>query len=232
MKTQILSSIAIILALTTPSKAQERRPDLPYGKAERIEATRNAQLQRSREASLTAQHKARDVGQAETRNARDRDLAFMAVWAALDPEVKGKANARELAERISRQPEWKNQTRSQRIATVSAFITEYPTIRETRQQLTMDTALEESDADFPEKPNVFVLASSVKPLELTLFPETEVPDAFTINRRFNWANPHGQWMNQILKDIDAAKQAGDTKAYETLTKRYTTWAEQYLRKDR
>ena len=28
---------------------------------------------------------------------------------------------------------------------------------------------------------------------------------------FNWEKPHGQWMNQMLKDIDAAKAAGTPK---------------------
>ncbi len=51
-------------------------------------------------------------------------------------------------------------------------------------------------------------------------------------RRFNWKPPHGQWMNQMLKDIDAAKAAGDVETYESLTNRYAAWAEQYLRDDR
>ena len=62
------------------------------------------------------------------------------------------------------------------------------------------------------------------------FPSSEVPDLFTINRRFNWKKPHGQWMNQMLKDIDAAAESGDTDSYEALTARYSAWAEQYLRR--
>jgi hypothetical protein len=57
------------------------------------------------------------------------------------------------------------------------------------------------------------------------------PDLFTINRLFNWDDPHGQWMNQLLKDIDAAKKTGDTERYTALTERYSAWAEKYLRRD-
>jgi hypothetical protein len=58
---------------------------------------------------------------------------------------------------------------------------------------------------------------------------TEV--AITINHLFNWDKPYGQWMNQHLKDIDAAKKAGDTERYNSITERYSTWAENYPRRD-
>jgi hypothetical protein len=74
------------------------------------------------------------------------------------------------------------------------------------------------------------LAASVQAPAIAAFPEAEVPDLFTINRRFHWNKPHGQWMNQMLKDIDAAKAAGDSEAYEALAARYSAWAEQYLRR--
>ena len=56
-------------------------------------------------------------------------------------------------------------------------------------------------------------------------------DPFTIKLQFIWSEPHGQWMRQLLKDIAAAKAAGDTDTYNTLTARYTAWAEKYLRSD-
>jgi hypothetical protein len=75
------------------------------------------------------------------------------------------------------------------------------------------------------------LAATVKPLPITVLAEPTVPDLFTINRLFKWDKPHGQWMNQMLKDIEAAQKAGDVETYNTLAARYSTWAEKYLRKD-
>ena len=46
----------------------------------------------------------------------------------------------------------------------------------------------------------------------------------------DWESPHGEAMNTLLKDIAAAKEAGDTNTYERLTQRYATWAEKYLRR--
>ena len=115
----------------------------------------------------------------------------------------------------------------------------------------MDAALGEPAAAFPARPDTAALArvltatpaeipalraagepvhlaSAVRPPDIAGYPAAEVPDLFTINRRFHWAKPHGQWMNQLLKDIDAAKVAGDTATYEALTARYAAWAEQYL----
>ena len=56
-------------------------------------------------------------------------------------------------------------------------------------------------------------------------------DPFTLKLQFIWSEPHGQWMRQLLKDIAAAKAAGDTETYNTLTARYSAWAEKYLRRD-
>lgn len=58
-----------------------------------------------------------------------------------------------------------------------------------------------------------------------------MPDLFTINRPFNWDKPHGRWMEQMVKDIETTKKAGDVEAYYTLTARYTAWAEKCLRRD-
>jgi hypothetical protein len=56
-------------------------------------------------------------------------------------------------------------------------------------------------------------------------------DPFRLKVEFIWDKPHGQWMNQMLKDIEAAKKTGDMETYTTLTARYTAWAEKYLRND-
>jgi hypothetical protein len=55
-------------------------------------------------------------------------------------------------------------------------------------------------------------------------------DPFRLKLEFIWQKPHGQWMNQLLKDIEAARKAGDTETYNALTARYTAWAEKYLRR--
>ncbi len=251
MKTYLL----LLLALAIVSEAQIRRPGLPPEQVTRIEAIRDARIQRARAERTAALLKAREAGRVLARTTRARDRAFMAVWTSLTPEVRGMYAARELAERISRRPEWKTQTRAQRIASVTDFITNYPAISAARQQAAMDAALAAPEGEFPaitdaveladelaaSQPGIpgfegagdpVVLAASVELPDLDGFPEAEVPDLFTINRRFNWAKPHGQWMNQMLKDIDAAKAAGDVETYESLTKRYAAWAEQYLRDDR
>ena len=75
------------------------------------------------------------------------------------------------------------------------------------------------------------LADTVRIPAITALAEATPPDLFTINRLFNWGKPHGQWMNQMLKDIEAARKAGDMETYTTLTARYTAWAEKYLRPD-
>lgn len=55
-------------------------------------------------------------------------------------------------------------------------------------------------------------------------------DSFRLKLEFMWDKPHGQWMNQLLKDINAAKAAGDLETYNALTARYSAWAEKYLRR--
>jgi len=156
-----------------------------------------------------------------------------------------------LAERISRRPEWQTQTRAQRIAAVTAFITNYPAIKAARGQAHLDAALGADRTAYPEllspgsvtrvlkaepgkipalnQSGVPVrLVRAIQPPSIADFPGAEAPDRFTVNRLFNWAKPHGQWMNQMLKDIDAAKAAADTEAYEALTARYSAWSDQYL----
>ena len=228
MKTYFL----FLLALATVSEAQTRRPELPAEQVARIEAIRDARIQRARAERSAAIQKAREAGRVQARATRARDRAFMAVWASLTPEVQGMYAARELAERVSRRPEWKAQTRAQRIAATTAFITNYPAIAAARPQATMDAALGKPGAAFPGSPDMTGQFASSEPPAIAPFPEAEIPDLFSINRRFNWKPPHGQWMNQMLKDIDAAKAAGDVETYESLTNRYAAWAEQYLRDDR
>ncbi len=56
-------------------------------------------------------------------------------------------------------------------------------------------------------------------------------DPFRLKVEFIWEKPHGQWMNQTLKDIETARKAGDVEAYNALTARYSAWAEKYLRRE-
>jgi hypothetical protein len=55
-------------------------------------------------------------------------------------------------------------------------------------------------------------------------------DLFTLKLQFVWDKPHGQWLNQMLKDIEAAKAKGDIQTYNDLTASYSVWAEKYLRR--
>ena len=41
----------------------------------------------------------------------------------------------------------------------------------------------------------------------------------------DWDSPHGEATNTLLRDIKAAKEAGDMPTYERLTERYAAWAE-------
>lgn len=76
------------------------------------------------------------------------------------------------------------------------------------------------------KPSGLMAASPVRTLpgiaQMTV-------DPFRLKLEFIWEKPHGQWMNQLLKDINAAKAAGDIETYNALTARYAAWAEKYLR---
>jgi hypothetical protein len=56
----------------------------------------------------------------------------------------------------------------------------------------------------------------------------ETPDPFSIRLEFDWNEPHGQFMQQLLIDIKAAKQEGDTETYKKLTAQCQTWADLYL----
>ena len=44
----------------------------------------------------------------------------------------------------------------------------------------------------------------------------------------DWESPYGEALNTLLKDIKAAKEAGDVTTYERLTERYAAWAGKYL----
>jgi hypothetical protein len=248
----LMRAVAVVCTLSAISNGQIRWRDLtPEQQTARIEAVGEARRQRIHAERIALHEKAREAGRLETRATRTRDRAFMAVWTGLTAEVRAMANARELAERLSLKPDWPTQTRAQRIAATTAFITNYPAIRAARQQETMNTAIGEQGAAFPGNPKVanlmqthasslreipefihagdpVALAASVQLPQIPGFPTAEVPDLFTINRLFNWSKPHGQWMNQMLKDIDAAKAEGDIETYDRLTKQYSAWAEKYL----
>lgn len=256
MKTLILPPIAILLALASISNGQTRWRDLTQEQQfAKIEAIRETRRQKIHAEHVAMRQQAMEAGRQEARATRARDRAFMAVWADLTPETRAMDDARELVERLSRKPEWQTKTRAQRIAAATAFIVNYPAIKAARPQTAMNAALSDQDAAYPGSFNVtklvrtltpsqqeipafihsgnpVALAASVQLPQIIGFPTTEVPDLFTINRRFHWSKPHGQWMNQTLKDIDAAKAAGDAATYEDLTKRYSVWAEQYLRPNR
>jgi hypothetical protein len=225
----------------------------PNAQAGRIRAAIEARDQRARDAQAAKVGQARLAGVEAATLSRGQDRDLLTVWSGLTPEVRAMYAARELAERLSKRPEWREQTPGERIAAVTAFITDYPAIKEAKQQQARDKALGEPASEYPApvstatlvrvltaKPDKIgamkaagepvQLAQTISPPLIAELPGAEVPDLFTINRRFNWNAPHGQWMNQMLKDIDAAKAAGDTETYNNLTRRYSAWAEKYLRR--
>ena len=243
-----------MLALTCVVDAQTRWTDLtPEEQAAKIEAVRDARRQRIRAERITHRQKAKAAGRLTARQSRVRDRQFMAVWTRLTPEVRAMYAARKLAERLSRKPEWETQTRAERISSVTDFITNYPATKAAGQQKGMDEALGAVASAYPDGPatqalarvlnampdelpalkkagDPVQLANAIPAYPIAEFPDAEVPDLFSINRQFNWNKPHGRWMNQLLKDIDTAKATGDTATYEALTKRYSAWAEKYLRR--
>ncbi len=255
MKTSIIP-FAVIIALTSLSVAQVRKTDpTPVEKAARIQAIRDARLERFKAEAGAIRQEAIEAGRVEARASRVSDRAFMAVWTGLTPEVKTAPFARELAERLRHRPEWTTRSKAQRIAAVSDFITNYPAIRQARHQAEMNSALGQGTAAFPPLPDMAALtrvltaspdqlpslakagapvdiAVAVRPPDIAGYPQAEAPDLFTINRNFHWSQPHGQWMSQLLKDIDAARAAGDDATYRDLTTRYTTWADRHLRNNR
>lgn len=70
----------------------------------------------------------------------------------------------------------------------------------------------------------------VKYKNISEIPPVIRPDVFSVRFEFDWNKPYGQWMNQLLKDIKNAKEAGDDEKYKTLTKQYEVWADKYLLK--
>ncbi len=231
---KLLRSLVILIALSSVTGAQTRWADLtPEERASKIETVRDARRQRIRAARIAERQKAKAVARLAARQSRGRDRAFMAVWTLLTPEVRAMYAARDLAELQSRKPAWKNLTRAQRVAAVTNFITNYQSIKTARRQTIMDTALGAPTSAYPDPPDWSALAGAMdeEPPRLPALEPAVVPDLFAINRQFNWNKPHGRWMNQLLKDIDAAKTAGDTETYQTLSGRYSTWAEKYLRRD-
>ena len=68
----------------------------------------------------------------------------------------------------------------------------------------------------------------VKTKNITQIATLYLPDAFALSMEFDWKKPYGQFMNQLLKDIQIAKQEGNTEKYKKLTAQYQAWADEYL----
>ena len=204
---KLLHFLSLLLALSPVTDAQTRWADLtPEARAAKIEAVRDARRQRIRAEHIANRQKAKAEGRVEARATRVRDRALMAVWTRLTPEVQAMYAARGLAEMLGRRPEWETQTRAERIAAATDFITNYQEIKAGRQQATMDAALGATGGAYPAPPataelarvlnakpdeipalnkagDPVELAAAVQPPAIPAFPEVEVPDLFTINRR-------------------------------------------------
>jgi hypothetical protein len=55
--------------------------------------------------------------------------------------------------------------------------------------------------------------------------------SFRVKILARWNPPHGEMMQTMLSQIEAAEKAGDSETYQRLTATYTTWAEKYLVRD-
>jgi hypothetical protein len=80
----------------------------------------------------------------------------------------------------------------------------------------------------PSNPRTLLLATQAKSLPSWT---TLAVDPFMLKVEFLWEKPHCQWLNSLLKQINAAKAAGDTATYKLLTAQYSAWADKYLRRD-
>lgn len=67
-----------------------------------------------------------------------------------------------------------------------------------------------------------------------VLPETKVLVPLTPFKRkllTAWDPPYLPNMQAMIEEIEAAENGGDQETYQRLTKRYTIWAEKYLRRD-
>lgn len=67
-----------------------------------------------------------------------------------------------------------------------------------------------------------------KPAKIEALPPLS---SFRVKILARWNPPHGEMMQTMLSQIEAAEKAGDSEAYQRLTATYTTWAEKYLVRD-
>jgi hypothetical protein len=101
---------------------------------------------------------------------------------------------------------------------------------ETRPDISVAASLSLRTLDSPTSSNPLALLAADPMKTLPSWTSLSV-DPFMLKVEFLWQKPHGQWMNSMLKQINAAKAAGDIETYNTLTARYAAWAEKYLRHD-
>lgn len=107
----------------------------------------------------------------------------------------------------------------------------YPETPDLAEVLTRAKERWKKKPGYPAHGSTLDLVRKAQSSGLPKFPKTQPHDKFALRREFDWKPPQGDWMNQLLKDIDAAKAAGDSEAYNALQARYSAWAEKYLRRD-
>jgi hypothetical protein len=101
---------------------------------------------------------------------------------------------------------------------------------EMRPDISMVGPVDFRTLDPPTSSNPLILLAATQVKTLPSWTTLSV-DPFMLKVEFMWQKPHGQWMHSMLKQINAAKAAGDIETYNTLTARYSAWAEKYLRQD-
>jgi len=75
---------------------------------------------------------------------------------------------------------------------------------------------------------VLVLQEPSPGIDLPVAAIVKAMDAFRRKLAFSWVKPQGEYLNTMLKEIEAAEKSGDTGTYQRLTGTYRIWAEKYL----
>jgi len=65
-------------------------------------------------------------------------------------------------------------------------------------------------------------------IDLPVAAAVKAMDAFRRKLAFAWVKPQGEYLNTMLKEIEAAEISGDTETYNRLATTYSVWASKAL----
>ena len=75
---------------------------------------------------------------------------------------------------------------------------------------------------------VLVLREPSPGIDLPVAAIVKAMDAFRRKLAFSWVKPQGEYLNTMLKEIEAAEISGDTETYNRLATTYSVWASKAL----